>query len=96
MEMGTMSLDKTVVAKIAHLARIAVPDDKLDPMADKLNQIIHFIEQLEEVDTDGVEPMSSVVEMNLRQRADIITDGGYADKVLSNAPETEMSFFTVP
>lgn len=91
-----MSLDKETVAKIAHLARIRVPEEALEPMAGELNNILGWIEQLGEVDTDGVEPMTSVVEMTLRQREDQVTDGNYPDKVLANGPDTAMGFYTVP
>ncbi|WP_259780025.1 Asp-tRNA(Asn)/Glu-tRNA(Gln) amidotransferase subunit GatC [Aestuariispira ectoiniformans] len=91
-----MSLDKETVAKIAHLARIRVPEEDLEPLAGELNNILGWIEQLGEVDTDGVEPMTSVVEMTLRQREDQVTDGNYPDKVLANGPDTAMGFYTVP
>lgn len=91
-----MSLDKETVAKIAHLARIRVPEAELEPLAGELNNILGWIEQLGEVDTDGVEPMTSVVEMTLRQREDDVTDGNYPEKVLANGPDTAMGFYTVP
>ncbi|RED50912.1 Asp-tRNA(Asn)/Glu-tRNA(Gln) amidotransferase subunit GatC [Aestuariispira insulae] len=91
-----MSLDKKTVARIAHLARIKVPEEDLEPLAGELNNILGFIEQLNEVDTDGVDPLASVVEMNMRQREDAVTDGGYPDRVLANGPETAMGFYTVP
>lgn len=82
-----MSLDKETVRKIAFLARIRVPDDALDGLAAELNRIIGWVEQLNEVKTDGVAPMASVVDMTLPERADEVTDGGIADDVLKNAPE---------
>ena len=91
-----MSVDKATVAKIAHLARIAVPADQLEPLAAELNNILDWVEQLSAVDTDGVPPMTSVVEMTTSQRADEVTDGGCRDDVLANTPATEMSFFVVP
>ncbi len=91
-----MSLDKATVAHVAKLARIRVEESDLEPMAAELNNIMTWIEQLNEVDTDGVQPMTSVVESVLRQRSDDITDGGYADKVTQNAPASEASYFVVP
>ena len=95
-----MSLDKATVARIATLARIKVADGDLDRMAGELQAIMSWIEQLDEVDTKGVEPMTSAVEVVLPQRADVVNDGGYAEKVLANArdPVTqgEGGFFTVP
>lgn len=95
-----MSLDKATVRNIAELARIEVRDDELDHLAGELSGILTFVEQLAEVNTDGVEPMSSVADITLPMRQDIITDGGYADAVLANATdavrEDEGGFFTVP
>ena len=95
-----MSLDKATVARIATLARIKVVDGDLDRMAGELQTIMSWIEQLNAVDTKGVEPMTSAVEVVLPQRADVVNDGGYAEKVLANArdPVTqgEGGFFTVP
>lgn len=91
-----MSLDKATVAKIAHLARIHVPEQDLEPLAGELSSIIGWVEQLGEVDTDGIAPMTSVVEMAARWRKDEVTDGGRAEDVLANAPEAEMGFYTVP
>lgn len=91
-----MSVDKKTVAKIADLARIAVKQDELEPLVGELNNILDWIEQLSEVDTDGVAPMISVVEVDLPWRADKVTDGGYRDEVLANAPHTDHGFFTVP
>lgn len=91
-----MSLDKAAVAKIAHLARIRVPEEELDRLAGELSQILSFVEQLEEVDTDGVAPMTSVAAQKLRRRDDAVTDGGYAEDVLLNGPETAAGFFVVP
>jgi aspartyl-tRNA(Asn)/glutamyl-tRNA(Gln) amidotransferase subunit C len=95
-----MSLDKATVARIATLARIKVADGDLDRMAGELQTIISWVEQLNEVDTSGVEPMSSVVEVTLPQRDDVVNDGGYADRILANAREAvregEGGYFTVP
>jgi aspartyl-tRNA(Asn)/glutamyl-tRNA(Gln) amidotransferase subunit C len=91
-----MSVDKATVAKIAHLARIAVPDHQLAPLAAELNNILDWVEQLSEVDTDGVPPMTSVVHMTLPLRADEVTDGARRDDVLANAAKTEMGFYVVP
>lgn len=91
-----MSLDKATVAKIATLARIKVPDDQLVPLGDALNTILDWVEQLGEVDTQGVEPMSSVAHMTLPLRDDVVSDGGQADAILRNAPDGAHGFFTVP
>jgi len=91
-----MSLDKATVARIAHLARIHVPEQDLEPLTGELSNILGWVEQLAEVDTDGVAPMTSVVEMTARWRADEVNDGDREDDVLANAPEAEMGFFTVP
>ena len=91
-----MSLDKATVAHIAKLARIEISDTELEGLAGELTSIIAWIEQLNEVDTDGVEPMTSVVEANLRRRADEVTDGGARDKVLANAPLATEGYFVVP
>ena len=101
-----MSLDKDTVARIARLARLKVPDDELAPLAGELSGILAWIEQLNEVDTRNVEPMSSVSDVTLPMRADQVTDGGIAEKILANAPEGAVyieptdknagGFFTVP
>ena len=91
-----MALDNKAVASIAFLARIKVPDADLAPLARELDHIIGWVEQLSEVATDGVEPMTSVAAMSLPRRDDRVTDGNYADKVLANAPEAEKGFFAVP
>src|SRR5688572_21618154 len=95
-----MSLDKATVARIATLARIKVADADLDRMAGELQTILDWVEQLNELDTAGVEPMTSVVEVTLPQREDLVNDGGYADQVLANAKDSvtvgEGGFFTVP
>lgn len=92
-----MSVDKSTVVRIAQLARIRVPESDLDGLAEELSNILGWVEQLDEVDTEGVEPMTSVTEgMGLRQRKDTVTDGDCRDAVLSNAPEERDGFFVVP
>lgn len=91
-----MSLDKATVAKIASLARIRVPNEELGALAGELNNIMGWIEQLSEVDTENVEPMSQAADLKLRWRADEVTNGGVADKVLANAPDARDGYFTVP
>ena len=91
-----MSIDIETARKVAKLARIKVEDADLPALADEFNAILGFVEQLNEVDVDGVEPMTSVTPMRLKRRADVVTDGGMADKVLSNAPDAREGFFAVP
>ena len=91
-----MTIDKNTVAKVAKLARIKITEAEQDKFADELSGIMNWIEQLQDVDTDGVEPMTSVVDVKLHQRPDEITDGGYVDQILSNAPEAQEGFFVVP
>ena len=91
-----MSLDKDTVRKIVTLARIKVEEDALDSLSGELNNILGWIEQLDEVDTDGVAPMTSVVAAEAPQRPDQVTDGDRVDAVLSNAPEEAEHFFVVP
>ena len=91
-----MALDKDTVIRIARLARIEVPEDQLDGLAGELNNILGWIEQLKEVDTDGVAPMTSVVEVVMPMRDDVVNDGGYPDDVLANAPDGAPGFFAVP
>lgn len=91
-----MAIDVATVRKVARLARIAEPEDKLEGLANELNGIISWIEQLAEVDTDGVDPMTSAVRISLPMRDDVVTEGGDASKVLSNAPRTTGGFFVVP
>lgn len=91
-----MALDTDTVKRIARLARIHVDDGDLPALADELNNILGWVEQLDEVDTDGVEPMTSAVEMVQRLRADAVTDGDVRDKVLANAPAEADGFFVVP
>ncbi len=91
-----MAVDRATVARIAKLARIRVPERDLDALAGELSNILTWIEQLSELDTEGVAPMTSVVAVELPRRADVVTDGGYADKVIENAPESSQTFFAVP
>ena len=91
-----MSVTRETVAKIASLARIRTAEADLDRMVPELNNILAWVEQLGEVDVTGVEPMTSVTPMQLRRREDRVTDGGYADKVVANAPLAEDNFFMVP
>lgn len=91
-----MSIDRTTAARVAKLARIAVPEDALPKLADELNGILSFMEQLNEVDVEGVEPMTSVTPMALLQREDVVTDGDQQAKVLANAPDAREGFFAVP
>jgi aspartyl-tRNA(Asn)/glutamyl-tRNA(Gln) amidotransferase subunit C len=95
-----MSLDKATVARIATLARIKVADRDLDKMVGELQSILAWVEQLNQVNTDGVEPMISAVEVTLPMREDKVTDGGQAAKIVANATEPvksgEGAFFTVP
>ena len=91
-----MAIDAATVRKVARLARIAEPEEKLEALANELNGIMSWIEQLNEVDTDGVEPMTSAVAVALPMREDVVTDGGDPAKVLSNAPKTVDGFFVVP
>jgi aspartyl-tRNA(Asn)/glutamyl-tRNA(Gln) amidotransferase subunit C len=91
-----MSVDKNTVRKVARLARIAVPEERLEPMAKELNGILAWIEQLNEVNVAGVEPMTTPVAMTLPMREDVVTDGSKQDQVLANAPRSEDGFFVVP
>jgi aspartyl-tRNA(Asn)/glutamyl-tRNA(Gln) amidotransferase subunit C len=91
-----MAVDADTVRRVAHLARIAVADEEVEPLAGELNAILAFVEQLAEVDVAGVEPMTSVVPMAMKMRDDKITDGGVADDILANAPAREDHFFLVP
>lgn len=91
-----MSVTKDDVRKVARLSRIAVDDSRLETLAGELNGILGWIDQLNEVDVDSVEPMTSVVEASLPMREDNVTDGEKPDQVLANAPKTEDGFFVVP
>ena len=91
-----MAIDAATVRKVARLARIAEPEDRIEPLAKELSGILAWIEQLSEVDTDGVEPMTSAVAVAAPMRDDVVSDGGDAARVLSNAPKTVDGFFVVP
>lgn len=91
-----MPVDPTIVRRIAHLARIAVPEEDIAGLQAELNAMLAFVEQLSEVDVEGVEPMTSVTPMELKQREDKVTDGGMADDIVRNAPAAENHFFLVP
>ncbi len=91
-----MSIDLETAARVAKLARIKVEEEQLPALAQEFNTILGFIEQLNEVDVDGVEPMTSVTPMALRRRADVVTDGGMQQKILKNAPDAREGFFAVP
>ena len=91
-----MSIDKETARKVAKLARIAVEEERLEALAGEFNAILGFIEQLQEVDVEGVEPMVSVTPMRLKRRVDGVTDGGQQEAVLANAPDAREGFFAVP
>jgi aspartyl-tRNA(Asn)/glutamyl-tRNA(Gln) amidotransferase subunit C len=91
-----MSVDAATVRRIAKLARIAVAEDEVAHLQGELNAILAFVEQLSEVDVTGVEPMTSVTPMKMKQREDVVTDGNNADAIVRNAPATEDHFFLVP
>ncbi len=91
-----MSVDKDTVRRIAKLARLAVGEDRVASMVDELNGIFKWVEQLNEVNVDGVAPLTSVVEQRLKMRDDVVTDGGQASELMANAPQGEDHFFVVP
>lgn len=91
-----MSIDHETAAKVAKLARIRVEDAALPELAAEFNTILGFIEQLAEVDVDGVEPMTSVTPMRLKRREDVVTDGDRQAAILANAPDAREGFFAVP
>jgi aspartyl-tRNA(Asn)/glutamyl-tRNA(Gln) amidotransferase subunit C len=91
-----MSVDQTTVRRIARLARIAVTDAEVPHLQGELNAILQFVEQLNEVDVDGVEAMTSVTPMAMKKRQDVVDDGGYPERVLANAPSSEDGYFVVP
>jgi aspartyl-tRNA(Asn)/glutamyl-tRNA(Gln) amidotransferase subunit C len=91
-----MAIDAATVRKVARLARIRIEDDKVEPLAAELSGILAWIEQLNEVDTEGVAPLASTEAVKLPMREDVVTDGGDAAKILANAPRTEHGFFVVP
>jgi len=91
-----MSVDAATVRRIAHLARIAVTEAEVPHLQGELNAMLAFVEQLSEVNVDGVEPMTSVMPMEMKKRSDVVNDGGIADDIVRNAPETRDHFFMVP
>ncbi len=91
-----MSVDSAVVRRIAHLSRIAVDDKEVERLRGELNAILSFVETLGEVDVEGVEPIASVLPMQMKKRVDVVTDGGIADDILANAPAREDHYFVVP
>jgi aspartyl-tRNA(Asn)/glutamyl-tRNA(Gln) amidotransferase subunit C len=91
-----MSVDADTVRRIAQLARIAVAEDEVDHLREELNAILAFVEQLSEVNVDGVEAMTSVLPMEMKKRPDAVTDGGISDDIIKNAPAGEDHFFVVP
>jgi len=91
-----MSVDTHTVRRIAHLARITVAEDEIEHLRGELNAMLAFVEQLTEVNVDGVEPMTSVTPMTMKKRADEVTDGGIPEDIVKNAPMSENNFFLVP
>ena len=91
-----MAIDAATVRKVAKLARIREPEERLEPLAREISGIMQWIEQLNEVDTDGVEPMTSAVSVPMPMREDVVTEGGDAAKILANAPKADKGFFVVP
>jgi len=91
-----MSVDADTVRKVAKLARIAVQEHEVEPLAKELSGILNWVEQLQEVDVEGVEPMTSAVPMRLKRRDDVVTDGNRRDDILANAPDAREGFFAVP
>ena len=91
-----MSVDARTVRRIAHLARIALAEEEIEPLQRELNAILAFVEQLSQVSVEGIEPMTSVIPMQMKKREDKVTDGDIADDIVRNAPATEDHFFQVP
>ena len=91
-----MAVDKDTVRRIARLARIALPEERVEPMEKELNGILKWVEQLQEVNVEGVAPMTSVVAQKLKMREDVVTEGDQAAAVVANAPMSEDNFFLVP
>lgn len=91
-----MAVDAATVKRMGRLARIRIEENEVPKYQEELNAILGFVEQLDEVDVSGVEPMTSVTPMQLRRREDVVTDGGYAERIVKNAPLTEDNFFVVP
>lgn len=91
-----MSVDKDTVRRIARLARLALEEDRVEPMVQELNGILAWVEQLKEVDVEGIPPLTSVVEQRLKMREDVVTEGDNAEALMTNAPLGEDHFFVVP
>ncbi len=91
-----MSIDKDTVKRVARLARLSVTEEEAESLKGELNSILNWVELLNEVDVDGVDPMTSVVTQKMKKRDDVVTDGNYADRVVSNAPASEDNYFMVP
>jgi aspartyl-tRNA(Asn)/glutamyl-tRNA(Gln) amidotransferase subunit C len=91
-----MSVDQDTVRRIAKLARIALDEERVEPMMNELNGILAWVEQLKEVDVANVPPMTSVAEQRLKMRADVVTEGGNAEALMTNAPQSEDRFYVVP
>lgn len=91
-----MQVDEATVRRIARLARISVGDQEAASLVSELSSILTWVEQLGEVETEGVEPMTSVVEAQIKMRNDVVDDGGYPDRILANAPRSEDGYFVVP
>jgi aspartyl-tRNA(Asn)/glutamyl-tRNA(Gln) amidotransferase subunit C len=91
-----MPVDQATVRRIAHLARIKLEDADVPHLASELNAILAFVEELRAVDVEGVEPMTSVMPMRMKQRPDVVTEGDIADEIVANAPATEDHYFVVP
>jgi len=94
--MQIMAIDAETIRRVARLARIAVRDDEVAHLQGEVNAVLAFVEQLNDVDIEGVEPMTSVTPMEMKKRQDVVTDGGIADDILANAPASENHFFLVP
>ncbi|MBK5568869.1 Asp-tRNA(Asn)/Glu-tRNA(Gln) amidotransferase subunit GatC [Ensifer sp. SSB1] len=91
-----MSVDLATVKRVARLARIAVSEEEAERMMGELNGILGFVEQLSEVNVEGVEPMTSVTPMDMKKRTDAVSDGNKADDIVANAPNSDRNFFLVP
>ncbi len=91
-----MPVDEKTVTHIAHLARIAVTENEIPVLVKDLNTILGFVESLSEVETEGIQPMTSIVERDIKRREDVVTDGGYADEIVANAPMQNDHYFAVP
>ena len=91
-----MSIDADTIRRIARLARIAVREDEISHLQGEVNAVLAFVEQLNEVNVEGIEPMTSVTPMAMKKRDDVVTDGNIVDDILANAPATEQHFFLVP